>query len=299
MGLVPQPCCCIRSRGFTIIELLVVISIIALLIALLMPALGGARLAAQAVACRSSLQQMGVAFNHFSSDRDGKLPSYRSSTTWWVNELVAEGYANAPDEQDGIRAGASSMFRCASGTERIATQTQGAWTSHGHRYPPFHTHRDPGGWHDGWHYNSASQSFISGSAGNISLTPTNGVAVRTWYMVNASNHFKSPFTQGSGSINYSEIPNGSAVAMAMDGAWELHTYHGHRMAARHPSFRSNPSVNAAAEEGTVNTLFVDGHVEGVNSDWLYAATDSPLLNMTTKEEQRRQGVIFNIDYLSN
>ncbi len=50
-----------RRRGFTIVELLVVISIIALLIALLLPALSKARALANAVVCESNLRQMGIA----------------------------------------------------------------------------------------------------------------------------------------------------------------------------------------------------------------------------------------------
>ncbi len=61
-------------RAFTLVELLVVISIIALLIALLMPALRRARMAAHQVVCASNLHQIHVASVAYAMDHDGYFP---------------------------------------------------------------------------------------------------------------------------------------------------------------------------------------------------------------------------------
>jgi len=61
-------------RAFSLIELLMVISIIALLTALLVPALGQARLAAQLVTCQHRLRQWGLAFNLYAQQSEGFYP---------------------------------------------------------------------------------------------------------------------------------------------------------------------------------------------------------------------------------
>jgi prepilin-type N-terminal cleavage/methylation domain-containing protein/prepilin-type processing-associated H-X9-DG protein len=65
---------CRKREGFTLIELLVVIAIIALLMGILMPALGRARKQGQAVRCLSNLKQIGVAMHAYASDYNYLVP---------------------------------------------------------------------------------------------------------------------------------------------------------------------------------------------------------------------------------
>ena len=76
-----------RLRGFSLVEVLVVIGIIAVLIALLLPVLTMARVAARSVACQSNLRQLGQA-----------LLMYANGNGGWMIPVVAD-----QDEPGGVR----------------------------------------------------------------------------------------------------------------------------------------------------------------------------------------------------
>src|SRR4051794_15312801 len=82
-----------RRRAFTLIELLVVLGIIALLIALILPALSKSRQQAKALVCQSNLRQLGHMLQIYSGENGGWL--FPVGADPWSGALRADAFGTA------------------------------------------------------------------------------------------------------------------------------------------------------------------------------------------------------------
>ena len=116
-----------RPAAFTLVELLVVIGIIAILVALLLPALTRAREQAKTAQCLSNLRQIGQGLAMYTSDSKGWLcpgwianpSSNGAGIEHYATILVGLKYLKAPNQADqqDVTSSGNSVFRCPNGIE--------------------------------------------------------------------------------------------------------------------------------------------------------------------------------------
>jgi prepilin-type N-terminal cleavage/methylation domain-containing protein len=271
-------------NAFTLVELLVVISIIALLLAILMPALNKARTAAQTTVCCSNVKQLGMAISLYGTEsgvyiRDG-MPydpaQYMNNTTLgynnnrWYMVLARMGYIT----KDGKRTPNMTIDKLQDGTYRLApvftcpvmsksindfiavhggesnvNQSSCTYAINGSTMPgePFDNWAPPTAT-PGTYYQDQRTMVKVGTlhspATKIYLACAD-YREEWWKTLGGSGYFGSYL----GGVAYNDIP------------WLAPYGHGGKNNGKDPSY---PQVNFVNEDGQVPTLLADFHVEKVN-----------------------------------
>jgi len=132
-----------QVKGFTLIELLVVIAIIAILAALLLPALANAKEKGKQAYCTNSLKQLEIIFHMYEDDNEGWLHHTTGGSPpnhgkWYMNPRMKAARKLIPDPNSGDAYWGLAYYKYAGGNIRLwrcpAAKTSDEWREDGLKY---------------------------------------------------------------------------------------------------------------------------------------------------------------------
>lgn len=271
-----------HRRGFTLVELLVVIGIIALLISILLPALSEANRSARSIKCAANLRQIGQAFMMYANDHKGIIvnpvsydASFNPTTVFWHQKLSeylgssAERGSTPDQNKVSLAIRGCPEFEVAYNTNgTISTDKIGYGMARRLRTPESRTR---------YHMPFSASvpvttpSGINGPASTAELNPTDGTVYYPppWRITNL-NRASSRILFGDSWNTYLDPPAAgwdltASATNAQSGDVGRHSK------ARRVLTTSDPKYSLLR----ANYCFVDGHVASLSPDEALQAINNP------------------------
>lgn len=265
------------TAGFTLVELLVVIGIIAVLISILLPSLAAARRQANVIRCQSSLRQLGHGLTMYSLDFKGYWPTVRHRDTVpepdvnlaWTN-LIANyctGKKGLATYMEVATVRSSPLWGCPEWTKSFdwnaslgAANAENVYTGYGMQYYPsyFEDGRKLAGLA---HWATGRNGYVKAAVWQRKGSSDRAVIMDSqWDIVRIEDEPYNPAT---------------ALYWPINGNVAMTTSTAHLMSAEARHVKPGATKKQIESSKSINVLFCDMHVEGQTPKQTWNAIRSP------------------------